>query len=377
MAIEVLRENLKKGLQIVERITGKNLVLPILNNVYLKTEKNSLRLATTDLETAIYHWILAKTDKEQEITVPVKLFSNLLSFLSDQKINLEIKDKILILSGENYKTEIKGLDPKDFPIIPKIEKNEWIEIDPLSFTTSISQVIDFCSTTQVRPELTGVYFFFSEKNVKIVATDSFRLAEKTLNYQTSQGNLKEEKAFILPRSAAREITGIFNESEQKIKIFFTSNQVLVENYFFESETPQTQLISRLIEGEFPNYQDIIPKESKTEILADKSQFLNYLKAASIFAGRGNEVNLKVDAKDKRIEILTENTDVGSIQFTLPAKINGEKTKICFNYKFLLEGISKIKGDEIYVGLNGEDGPGLIKSQEDSSFLYILMPIKPT
>jgi len=361
MAIEVLRENLKKGLQTVERITGKNLVLPILNNVYLKTEKNSLRLATTDLETAIYHWVLAKTDKEQEITVPVKLFSNLLSFLPDQKINLEIKNKILILSGKNYKTEIKGLDPKDFPIIPKIEKNEWVEINPLLLTEGISQVIDFCSTTQIRPELTGVYFLFSEKDVKVVATDSFRLAEKTFYFENPQKN----------------IIGIFNESEQKIKIFFTPNQILVESYFFESETPETQLISRLIEGEFPNYRDVIPKESKTEVLVDKSQFLNYLKAASIFAGKGNEVNLKVDTKDKKIEILTENTDVGSTQFTLPAKINGEKTKICFNYKFLLEGVSKIKGDEIYIGLNGEDGPGLIKSQEDSSFLYILMPIKPT
>ncbi len=377
MAIEVLRENLKKGLQTVERITGKNLVLPILNNVYLKTEKNSLRLATTDLETAIYHWVLAKTDKEQEITVPVKLFSNLLSFLPDQKINLEIKNKILILSGKNYKTEIKGLDPKDFPIIPKIEKNEWVEINPLLLTEGISQVIDFCSTTQIRPELTGVYFLFSEKDVKVVATDSFRLAEKTFYFENPQKNIKKEKSFILPRNAAREIIGIFNESEQKIKIFFTPNQILVESYFFESETPETQLISRLIEGEFPNYRDVIPKESKTEVLVDKSQFLNYLKAASIFAGRGNEVNLKVDTKDKKIEILTENTDVGSTQFTLPAKINGEKTKICFNYKFLLEGVSKIKGDEIYIGLNGEDGPGLIKSQEDSSFLYILMPIKPT
>lgn len=377
MAIEVLRENLKKGLQIVERITGKNLVLPILNNVYLKSEKNSLRLATTDLETAIYHWVLAKTEKEQEITVPVKLFSNLLSFLPDQKVKLEIKGKILTINGKNYKTEIKGLDPKDFPIIPKVERNEWIEINPFPLVRGISQVIDFCSITQIRPELTGVYFLFSEKELKIVATDSFRLAEKTLYFESPQENIKESRSFILPRNAAREIIGIFGESEQKIKLFFTPNQVLIEGYFFETDTPQTQLISRLVEGEFPNYQEIIPKESKTAVLIDKAQFLTYLKAASIFAGRGNEINLKIDPKGKSLEILTENVDVGSTEFTLPAKVEGEKTEICFNYKFLLEGISKIEGDEIYMGLNGEDGPALIKSQDDPSFIYILMPIKPT
>jgi len=377
MTIEILRENLKKGLQIVERITGKNLVLPILNNVYLKAEKNFLRLTTTDLETAITHWILAKVDKEGEITVPVKIFSSFLSFLSDQKITIEMKNKVLTVSGKNHKTQIKGLDPKDFPIIPKVEKNEWVELNPVPFSEGISQVIEFCSTTQMRPELTGVYFHFSKEEVRIVATDSFRLAEKTLRFEKPQENIKEEKSFILPRNAAREIMNIFLDTPEKIKIFFSPNQILVESYLTDIENPHTQLISRLIEGEFPNYKEIIPQESGTVIVVDKSQFVSYVKAASIFAGRGNEIELKVDPKSQTLEILTENTDVGSTQFTLPVKIKGDKLRVCFNYKFLIDGISKIKGDEVMFGLNGEEGPGVIKSQEDPGYLYVLMPIKPT
>jgi len=377
MTIEILRENLKKGLQIVERITGKNLVLPILNNVYLKAEKNFLRLTTTDLETAITHWILAKVDKEGEITVPVKIFSSFLSFLSDQKITIEMKNKVLTVSGKNHKTQIKGLDPKDFPIIPKVEKNEWVELNPVPFSEGISQVIEFCSTTQMRPELTGVYFHFSKEEVRIVATDSFRLAEKTLRFEKPQENIKEEKSFILPRNAAREIMNIFLDTPEKIKIFFSPNQILVESYLTDIENPHTQLISRLIEGEFPNYKEIIPQESGTVIVVDKSQFVSYVKAASIFVVWGNEIELKVDPKSQTLEILTENTDVGSTQFTLPVKIKGDKLRVCFNYKFLIDGISKIKGDEVMFGLNGEEGPGVIKSQEDPGYLYVLMPIKPT
>jgi DNA polymerase-3 subunit beta len=157
MKFTILKENLAKGLNFVEKICGRNLVLPILNNVLLSTEKSFLKLTTTNLEIAITFWCLAKIEKEGEITVPVKVLSNFVALLENQKLNVELKNKILHIEGENYKTQLKGIDSKDFPIIPKIEKNEWIELNAFPFCEGISQVIDFSSPTQTRPELSGVY----------------------------------------------------------------------------------------------------------------------------------------------------------------------------------------------------------------------------
>jgi DNA polymerase-3 subunit beta len=374
MKFTILKENLAKGLNFVEKICGRNLVLPILNNVLLSTEKSFLKLTTTNLEIAITFWCLAKIEKEGEITVPVKVLSNFVALLENQKLNVELKNKILHIEGENYKTQLKGIDSKDFPIIPKIEKNEWIELNAFPFCEGISQVIDFSSPTQTRPELSGVYLRLLKDQVKIVATDSFRLAEKTLYFEKPQ-NLEEEKSFILPRGAAREIINLFSDVSGKIKLFFSPNQVMFESYFEEIENPQTQLISRLIEGEFPNYQEIIPKGYKTQLILDKKKFLNGIKTASLFSGTGNEVNLSIEPKKGIVEIFAQNTEIGQTNIEVPAKVKGEKVKTCFNYRFLIEGISKIKSAEFIFELNQEGGPGVIRPKDNQDFIYILMPIK--
>lgn len=375
MKFTILKDNLTKGLNLVERITGRNLILPILNNVLLSTEKNILKLVTTDLEVAIIYRCLAKIEKEGEITVPVKVLSNFTSLIDDQRITFELKRNIFHLSGENYKTQIKGLDPKDFPIIPKIEESESIEMDPIPFCEGINQVIDFCSITQTRPELSGVYFSFNKNQLKLVATDSFRLAEKTLNFEKE--GLSAEKSFILPRNAARELVNLFSETKGMIRIYFSANQVMFESKFPETDNPQSQIVSRLIEGEFPNYEEIIPKGSKTKIEVEQIKLQNGIKSASLFSGKGNELTIKVEPKKNQIEIMAQDTEVGETDVVIPAKITGEKVDICFNYKFLLEGVSKIKGKEVIIELNGEGGPGMIKSGKNQNLIHILMPIKPT
>ena len=377
MIAQLPKDIFKKGLQLVERITGKNVVLPILNNVLLSAKDSFLKLVTTDLEIAIQHFVLAKIEKEGEITVPAKVISNFVSYVPENNLTLQSEKGKLKISGETYQTEIKGLEPKDFPIIPKIEKNEFVEVNPSVFTEGIMQVIDFCAVTQTRPELSGVYFSFNKNECKIVATDSFRLAEKTLFFEKPQETIKKEVSLILPRNAAKEVVNLFQDAISKIKVYFSPNQILFESYFADIDHPQTQLISRLIEGEFPAYQEIIPKESKTNLVLSRDQFIDYLKATSIFAGRGNEVKIGVLPKKNEVEIFSENAEVGSGRFRMPAQIEGEKVEVCFNYKFLLEGINKIKTSEIFIGLNGEEGPAIVKAPSDTDFIYIVMPIKPT
>ena len=374
MKLIILKEELKKGLTCVERICTKNLVLPILNHVLLSTEKNQLKLVTTNLEIASLYFCLAKIEKEGEITIPVKTLSDIVSLTEASSLNIEGKGKTLSLVGENTKVQIKGMDPKDFPIIPKIEKSQEVELNPKPLCEGILQVIDFCSPTQTRPELSGVFFSFLKNQLKVVTTDSFRLAEKTLFFEKPQ-ELLEEKSFILPRGAAREIVNMFSENESKIKLFFSTGQVMFESYFADSQNPQAQLISRLIEGEFPDYQAIIPKGYHTQIVLDKKQFLNKIKTASIFAGGGNEVMLSVDPKKNKVEIAAQNTDLGEATLEIPAGVKGEKVKTCFNWRFLFEGVSKIQTEEFIFELNQEGGPGVIKPKDNQDFLYILMPIK--
>lgn len=375
MKVAILKEKLNKGLSIVERITGRNLTLPILNNVLISTEENFLKLSTTDLELGISYWNPARIEEKGKITIPVKILSGFVSLLDEEKLTMEVKDRVLFLKAEKYKTQIKGLEARDFPIIPEVTAENWLELESLSFSQGIMQVIDFCALTQVRPELSGIYFSFQKDQLKMVATDSFRLAEKTLIFGSSQEGLVSPQSFILPRNAARELVNIFSEQNSKIKLYISPSQIMVESYFEETKTPQARLVSRLIEGEYPNYEEVIPKEFKTQLVISKEQFLNQIKSASLFSGRTNEVKLVVNPKKEEVAVFSQNVDLGETQSSLPAKIQGEEATVCFNYKFLAEGISQIRTGEVVLELNGQDGPGVLKPADDTSFLYVIMPIK--
>jgi len=375
MKITILKEKLVKGLNLVERITGKNLTLPILNNVLISADDNSLKLSTTDLELGISYWGLAKVEEKGEITVPVKTLSSFISFLGEEKLVMETKDRTLFLKGENYKTQIKGLEAKDFPIIPEVISETSIELDSGLFCQGVLQVIDFCALTQVRPELSGLYFSFQKNVVKVVATDSFRLAEKTIHFDASGKNLDSPQSFIIPRNAARELVNIFSEKDQKIKFHFSPNQIMIESYFQESKNPQARLVSRLIEGEYPDYENIIPKEFKTQLIVAREQFLNQIKSASLFSGRTNEIKLIINPKKSSVTIFSQNVDLGETQSELSAQVKGEDATICFNYKFLTEGLAQIKTNEVIFEFNGNDGPGVLKPVDDTNYLYVIMPVK--
>jgi len=375
MKLTILRENLKNSLNIVEKIITKSLTLPILNNVLLEASKNFLVFSTTNLETGINYWSLAKIEKEGKITVPVKIFSNFVSSVSEEVLTLEEKNKILHIKGKQIKAQIKGQPPEEFPIIPKIETKNVIEIENPSFCEGLSQVVDFTATSQIRPELTGVYFSFQKDKIIMVATDSFRLAEKIVFYKTPS-NIGEEFSFILPQKTVKELLSIFGEIEGGIKIYFSSNQVLFEYFSQEISHPQIQLISRLIEGEYPAYQEVIPQKYETRVVLNRNEFLNQLKVASLFSGKTNNVKLIIEKKKQGLEIFSENPDFGEQKSYLYGKIEGKETEVSFNYRFLIEGISNIKSKDLILELNGEEGPALVKPIGDESYLYVVMPIKP-
>ncbi|MFA6190475.1 MAG: DNA polymerase III subunit beta [Candidatus Staskawiczbacteria bacterium] len=374
MKVEILKENLKNGLSVVEKIVGKNSSLPILDNVLIDTEDNFLSLSSTDLETAVKLWILTKIVKKGKVVIPAKFFSNFVSLLPNEKVTLEESGQGLKIECKSFKNHIQGFNPEEFPLIPEFKNEEFLEVNNNKFCQGLAQIVDIASPSQSRPEIAGIYFIFSKNYIKIVATDSFRLAEKNIVLEDS---IKRDISFILPQKPARELINILSEKEGNIKMYFSSSQAMFELPMKDSPRPQMQIISRLIEGEYPNYEEIIPKKFKTHVVIKRDEFLNQIKAASLFSGKVNEIKIKIIPQNKEIEISAQDADIGESKSTISAKIEGEEMEASFNYKFLSDGLLNIKSSEVTFDLSKEDGPCILKPVGDNSYIYVVMPIKST
>ena len=381
MKLITIKSNFKKGLNIIERLTGKNLTLPILNNILLKAEKNTLILKSTDLEIGAEYRTMIKIEEEGKITIPAKILSGLVNFLPDENIEIEVDEKsnTLSLSGKNNKSKIKGLNADDFPIIPQIKnKKEFIELNSDPFLRGILKVLNFCSIGQTHPELSGIYFNFQKDKLELVSTDSFRLAKKDIYYQEKKG---KNYSFILPQKAVREVANIISETnddpdhDSKMRIYFEPNQIFFDFFSENTSLSQFTLTSRLIEGDYPNYQEIIPTSFKTQIILDKNEFLNQIKTTSLFSGNTSKIDININPEKESINFFAQNVDFGESKSSMKGKVKGEKVETSFNFKYLIDGISNIEDSNVVFELNGDDGPALLKSVNNDNYVYILMPIK--
>ena len=376
MKVIILKENLNTGITIVGKAVGKNLTLPILSNILISAKNNILSLSATDLEIGIKYRVLAKTEKKGKAVVPFKILSNLINLLPSDKIFLESKNQTLYVSSKNYKSQIKGLAPEEFPIIPKTENKSFLELNCASFCQGLSQVVDFSVLNQTRPELSGVYLNFQKNKLRMAATDSFRLAEKNISFEKEND---KEISFILPQKTAREIVNIFSEKKGKIRLYYSPNQVLFEYSTEEISHPQIEVVSRLIEGDYPDYQEIIPKKYQVRVVLVKSGLINQIKTASIFSGKNNDIKIKVNFQKKGLEIVSQNPEYGENQGFLEGDLNYTETEpemeVSFNHRFLIDGLLNIPSSKVIFELNGEDGPAVLKPEDDPSYIYVVMPIK--
>ncbi len=372
MKLTILKDVMKKGIEVVEKITQKNLTLPILQTTIFQTEKNFLTLSSTNLETGVIWWGLARIEKEGKICLPTKVLSQLISFVPQKSISLFKENLSLWVECENYKTEIIGLDAEEFPIIPKIQTENSILVDTSLFCQSLSQVVKIPSPSTARPEISGVLLNFQENIIKIAATDSFRLAEKKLFLPNP---FPQKHSLILPQNSVREIIGIFGELEGEMRIYISPKQIWFESLMSEISHPQIQYTSRLIEGEYPNYEEITPKKFGTTVSLSKEKLLNQIKTASLFSGKNNEIIMKIDPKNETITILSQSPNLGKYEGSLAGKIKGEKVEIAFNHRFLIDGILEIKSPELTLNLTNEEGPAVLRPVDLEDYFYILMPIK--
>ncbi len=396
MKLTCTQENLNKALSIVGKVINKNTTLPILNNVLLKTDKKGLKLSSTNLELGVTYWIGGKIEEEGEITIPTKLFANFISNLPNDNVEIRLREDVLSIKCNGYKTNIKGLSAKEYPIMPKIETEPIFKIRSSEFKYALSQVLPAVSNSESRMELTGILLDISQirKNkITLVATDSYRLAEKTVTLE--KANISEEalktlgevNSIIIPKNTVQELVRDLDEGEEILEVTLSERQILF-NF------GKANMISRLIEGKYPDYKQVIPESYKIKVSVSLKELLNAIRVASLFTNiSNNSIELKISSATKSVEVSAETSEVGSNITKIPAEMSmepargeekkskddseglDENLKVVYNYKYLLDGLNSIGGEKAVLNINGASAPTILKSPGKEDFVYVIMPVR--
>lgn len=365
MEISCLSENLAKTLNLVSRIIPSHPSLPVLGNLLLETSKGVLKISSTNLEIGLISKVGVKIKKEGRITIPSRLFTEYINSLPEGKIDLFLeKNDLHIISGRS-KATIKGISASEFPLIPQPKEPSLVNLPASNLLEGINLVVFAAAFDESRPVLSGVLMSFLDNELKLVATDSYRLSEKKLKLKNK---LKEEKRIIVPARAIQELSRLLDEKEGQVEITLGENQI-----FFHLD--DIELTSRLIEGNFPSYEPIIPDHHETKATLSSEEFIRAIKSASLFAQEAaNNVKLEIRTKGE-LEISATTPQVGETQTTLEVKVEGPDAEITFNAKYLLDVLGNLKGKEVSLETSGCLNPGVIRAPQIPSYIHIIMPLK--
>ncbi|MEK7181679.1 MAG: DNA polymerase III subunit beta [Patescibacteria group bacterium] len=380
MKLVCTQENLSKAISQIERVTGRQATLPILSNFLLETEKGRLKLSATNLEIGVVAYIGAKIEREGKITIPAKLLGNFIHNLpGGEVVALEVDNQQLKIESVGYSVKIKGMDGKDFPIIPQFQKEYFFSLPAQELKSALSRLLFCVSTNEARLELTGINLTFLEKELHLAATDSFRLAEEIIplgdlgkGYTAFQSTTS---SFILPSATLNEISRIISPESTEVKVALEENQI-----FFEVDN--IQVISRLINGKYPDYKQIIPSEFSLEVSLEKDLLQRAIRIASSFSSyNSGEIALVFHPIEKTCTIVSQSQEIGENTSVLDIEtIRGEAPlTLVFNPRYVLEGIGVLTGDRVAFLANTGTSPAAFRMLEGGSlkqnYLYILMPIR--
>lgn len=360
------QENLYKGLNLVSHLSNRSMSLPILNNVLLTVEQGNLIVSATNLEIGVVTEIRGKAEKDGAFTVNAKVFTDYVNMLPKEKITLELKDEQLHISCGSYNTKIRGQVADEFPIIPSISQDKGYVVDSKVLKDALSQTTFAVSLDEMRPEITGVLTIVSEKQLLVVATDSYRLAEK----KVALTHELEDKRLIIPLKTLQEVDRVINaHTEPEITFYCDENQIMFV-------CGATRVISRLIEGNFPNYEQIIPNAFSTSAHLNREELIQAIRTASLFTRSGvNDVVLSFKSDNNEIEITTTNSQIGEHQAVLAGEVLGNDLKVVFNYKYLLDGLQSVTDESVTIELSSSTTPAVLYSKKDAGYTYLIMPIK--
>jgi len=362
MKISCKRENLAKALSVVSRMVKSRATLPVLSNIYLASEGGQMKIVATDLEAAVTTWVGAKIDEEGAVTLPARTLVEYVSSNNDDTISLEGKNSDMLVKSQHYKATIKGIPAEEFPIISNVSSDKSLKIGAAVLKEAIFSVAPSSALDDTRPVLAGVMFRAKGGILKIVATDSYRLAEFTIELKS--GNDFEA---IVPSRCVAELGRILPQDDTEVEIAYAQGQV-------QFTFGDIRFMSRQIEGAFPDYEQIIPKGFVYEFTADKDDVLQAVKMANIFA-RESGNNIKMKTGDNQVEISAMSAQVGDQTGSLAVVSKGGTLEAAFNARYIMDGIAAIESEDIFFGLAGALEAALLRPVGKEGFRYIVMPLR--
>ncbi len=369
MKFSCTQENLSRAIGLTSSIAGKNPNLPILNNVLIRANDQTVEVISTNLDVAITTSFSSLIETPGSFTVPAKTLNDFIILLSEDKIEIELKNNEIGLYSGSSSTKIKGLSAEEFPIIPTIDNGQVFTLKAEDLRSSLSQVLVAVARNDIRPELSGIFLSFNkiEKLLTLAATDSYRLAEKSLPIVEGTTELKA----ILPGKTAQEIVRILSSEREsgikEVKITVNDNQIgMVYNHI--------HLTSRLIAGDYPDYTQIIPREFSTSASFSVDQLKKEIRAAGLFTSTGSAVEIKISPDKGALELLA-TSPAGEYSSQVTSEITGAELKVFLSHRYLLDGLNNISSSQAIFKTVSADSPCVLTSEADKSFVYIVMPIR--
>ncbi|HET8571549.1 MAG TPA: DNA polymerase III subunit beta [Candidatus Limnocylindria bacterium] len=373
MNVSVMQENLTRGLGVVSRAVSSRATLPVLANVLLKTEESGLKLTATNLEIGINCWVPGKVEESGEITVPARLLTDLVASLPNQRIDLQLsaKDRTLKVTCGGSRSSIKGIDADEFPVVAAIGEAPATSVDGRALRDALQQVVFAAASDESRPILTGVLTKLSGTAMTLAAADNYRIAVRSLSLEKP---VSPEMSIVVPARSYAELMRILPDAEATVEITITPNKSQV---LFHVEG--IDLVSRLIEGQFPNYEPVIPQSHASRAVLDREAFLSGARRASIFArDSANIVKIEFGGESSNgegVSITAHAADVGDNADALEATVEGSPTSIAFNARYLLDVLANLGTDEAALELSGPLAPGVVRGVGKDDYVHVIMPVR--
>ncbi|HEX9045088.1 MAG TPA: DNA polymerase III subunit beta [Candidatus Limnocylindrales bacterium] len=371
MKLSVMQENLARGLQVVSRAVSTRSTLPVLGNVLLKTEDGGLKLTATNLEIGITYWVPGKIEDDGATTVPAKLITDIVNSLpSSERVDLELQaaDTLHIRCGR-FETHVKGIDADEFPAIPTAGERPTTRIPQRVLRQALEETTFAAASDEARPILTGVLARFEGDRLTLAAADNYRIAVKGITVLDPV----EDASLVIPARSLNELSRVLADVDDPVEIVLSParNQVL-----FHLEG--VDLVTRLIDGQFPNYQQVIPATHTTRAVLDREELHKAVRLAALIASASaNIVKIQVGADGDAGVTVSANAEVGDNEGHVEAAVDGDGTTIAFNARYLTDVLGNVDAEQFAIELNGPLSPGVFKPVGDERYVHVVMPVRTT
>lgn len=366
MKFTCTQENFSQALTVVSRVASKNVALPILHNVLLIAEKGTVQLQTTNLEVAVTVTMRARVDEDGRYTVPSRVLNDFIALLGHEKVTLHTTEQGLEISSGHSTTTLKGAAADDFPVLPQPTDVVEFRLPANALYAAISETVFAAANDESRPEISGVFCHVEKNTLTVAATDSYRLSER---HAPLTGSAEKAASAILPSRTIHELLRLLPHDETEISLALGDNHA-------RGRWPEVEMVSRVIDGQYPDYQQIVPAQWETKVTLPRDEFLNNIRAASLFCKPGiNDITLAILPAEKKLTISAANTQLGEHRATVVGVVEGQPIEIVFNHRYLIDGLSSFTAADVELHLTNSQAPAVIRRHNSTDGLYLIMPIR--